>query len=362
VTDGARRFEESPLRSFAEAVLARVGAGPAAAEVVAATLLEADRRGVHTHGLVRLPSYVVDARTGRIVVGAVPRVVREHGPVASIDGCGGFGAVTGAAGMDEAIVRAERHGVGFVTARGGNHFGAAAFYALRAVERGLIGIAATSTPAVMAPWGGAEARIGNNPLAVAAPAPEGRPPVVLDLAQSAVSRGRIKLAELEGAAIPEGWALDADGVPTTDPAAALAGALLPSGAHKGYGLAFAVELLTGVLAGGELGVELINASLTGSARSSSATRVGTVGSLYVAVDPGRFVGREEFAARVARLSGVLKETPPAPGFAEVLVPGELEARAEAEAAAHGIELDAATVAALEELAAAESVDFPASRA
>ena len=173
-----------------------------------------------------------------------------------------------------------------MTTRGGNHFGAAAFYALRAVERGLIGIAATSTPAVMAPTGGAEARIGNNPLSVAAPTPDGIPPFVLDLAQSAVSRGRIKLAELAGEAIPAGWALDPDGRPTVDPAAALAGALLPFGGYKGYGLAFAVEVLTGVLAGDELGSELINASLTGSARSGSATRVGTVGSLYIADRPG----------------------------------------------------------------------------
>ena len=358
MTAVTRRFGERPLAAFAEDVLVGIGATPAAAEIVAASLLAADRRGVHTHGFVRLPSYCADARSGRIAVAAVPRLERESGPVAMIDGAGGFGAVTGAAGMDEAIARAERHGVGFVTTRGGNHFGAAAFYALRAVERGLIGIAATSTPAVMAPSGGAEARIGNNPLAVAAPAPAGMPPFVLDLAQSAVSRGRIKLAELAGEEIPAGWALDAAGRATTDPTAALAGALLPFGSYKGYGLAVAVEVLTGVLAGGELGPELINASLTGSASSGSATRVGTVGSLYIAVDPGRFVGRKEFAARIGRLHEIVKGTPPAPGFAEVLVPGELEARAEADADRAGIELDAATIAALEELGDAESVAFP----
>ena len=150
------------------------------------------------------------------------------------------------------------------------------FYALRAAERGMIGLAATSTPAVMAPWGGGEARIGNNPLAFAAPAPDGTAPFVLDFAQSAVSRGRIKLAEVAGEPIPLGWALDGDGRPTTDPTAALAGALLPFGGYKASGLALAVEGMTGVLAGGELGPELINASLTGSASSGSATRVGTV--------------------------------------------------------------------------------------
>ena len=205
-----RRFAEDALRSYAEAIIAGVGASPEAAGTVAASLIEADRRGVHTHGLVRLPSYCADARAGRIVVEAVPQLVQEHGPTAVFDGCGAFGAVTGTVSMDAAISRAEQHGVGFVTARGCNHFGTAAFYSLRAVARDLVGIAATSTPAVMAPWGGAEARLGNNPLSVAAPMPDGEPPFVLDFAQSAVSRGRIKLAELNGESIPlgEGRALD----------------------------------------------------------------------------------------------------------------------------------------------------------
>jgi LDH2 family malate/lactate/ureidoglycolate dehydrogenase len=354
----ARRFQERPLRSFAETILVRLGASSRTASVVAASLIEADRRGVHTHGLVRLPSYCSEARKGRIVVDAVPQVEREHGAVAAVDGRGAFGAVTGTVSMDEAIARSEQHGVGFVTARGCNHFGAAAFYSLRAAERGLIGIVATSTPAVMAPWGGAEARIGNNPLSVAAPMPDGKPPFVLDLALSAVSRGRIKLAEMNGERIPEAWALDSDGRPTGDPSAALAGALLPFGGYKGYGLAVAVEVLTGVLAGGELGAELINTSLTGSARSGSATKTGGVGSLHVAVDPGRLVGRNAFAERIGRFVELIKATPTAPGFVEVLVPGELEARAADEARVLGIALEASTVGLLEDLGAAESVPFP----
>jgi LDH2 family malate/lactate/ureidoglycolate dehydrogenase len=358
VSSDRRRFPEDALRSYAEAIIAGLGASPDAAGVVASSLIEADRRDVHTHGLVRLPSYCSDARTGLTVVDAVPRLEREQGPTAAIDGRGAFGAVTGTVSMDEAIARAERHGVGFVTARGCNHFGAAAFYSLRAVERGLVGIAATSTPAVMAPWGGAEARLGNNPLSVAAPMPVGAPPFVLDLAQSAVSRGRIKLAELNGEPIPIGWALDPEGHPTTDPSAALAGALLPSGGHKGYGLAFAIEVLTGVLAGGELGPELINASLTGAARSSSATKTGTVGSFYVALDPACFVGRQAFIARMARLAELIRATPPAPGFEEVLIPGEPEARTAERARADGIELEESTIGVLADLGVSESVAFP----
>jgi LDH2 family malate/lactate/ureidoglycolate dehydrogenase len=353
----SRRFAESSLRAFAEAVLAQVGASLEAAATVASTLLDADRRGVHTHGLVRLPSYCDDVRSGRVVVDARPLLVGKGGAVAVVDGGGGFGAVTAVAGMDEAIARAEQHGVGLVVTRGGNHFGAAGFYALRAVERGLIGIAATSTPAVMAPWGGAEARIGNNPLAIAAPFGDGQP-FVLDFAQSAVSRGRIKLAEMAGEPIPAGWALDEDGRSTTDATRALAGALLPFGGYKASGLALAVEVLAGVLSGGDLGPELINASLTGSASSGSATRVGTVGSLFIAIDPGPLVGRAEFTERLARLVEMIKSTPPAEGFAEVVVPGELELR-EAEAAGReGIALDDDTVGALRELGGREAVSFP----
>jgi LDH2 family malate/lactate/ureidoglycolate dehydrogenase len=358
MTATGRRFAESALRAFAEAVLAGVGTGARVAEIVSSSLVEADRRGVHTHGLVRLPSYRDDVRSGRVVVAAVPRLVRDGGAVALIDGGGGFGAVTAVTGMDEAIARAERHGAAVVVARGGNHFGAAAVYALRAVERGLIGLVATSTPAVMAPWGGAEARIGNNPLAIAAPTPAGLPPFVLDFAQSATSRGRIKLAELAGEPIPAGWALDADGRSTTDATAALAGALLPFGGYKASGLALALEMLTGVLAGGDLGPELVNASLTGSASSSSAARVGTVGSLYLAVDPGQLVGRDAFAQRLARVLGVIKDTPPAEGFDEVFVPGELEAREDERARERGIELDEPTIAALRGLGAGAAVEFP----
>ena len=355
---GARRFPEDVLQGFAASIVAGLGASEQAARTVAASLVEADRRGVHTHGLVRLPSYCADVQAGQVVAAAEPVVVREHGPTALVDGRAAFGAVTGARSMDEAIARAEMFGVGLVTARGCNHFGAAAFYSLRAVERGLVGIAATSTPAVMAPSGGAEARLGNNPLSIAAPLPDGRPPFVLDMAQSAVSRGRIKLAELSGETIPDTWALDAGGLPTTDPAAALAGALLPFGGYKGYGLALAVEVLTGVLAGADLGPELINASLTGSASSGSATRTGTVGSLYVAIDPERFAGREAFAAQIARLVDVIKATPPAPGYDEVLVPGELEARAAQSAGETGIELDGTTIDLLRVLAMGETVLFP----
>ena len=208
-----------------------------------------------------------------------------------------------------AVERAQSHGIGAVAIRGvastrcAGTRGRGHSYALRAARAGMVGLAFTNAYANFPAWGTRVPSLGNNPLAIAAPALAGLPPFVHDFAQSAVSRGRIKLAEVAGEPIPAGWALDADGRSTTDATAALAGALLPFGGYKASGLALAVEVLTGVLAGGELGPELINASLTGSAASGSATRVGTVGSLYLAIDPGPLVGRAEFADRLARLIG-----------------------------------------------------------
>jgi LDH2 family malate/lactate/ureidoglycolate dehydrogenase len=351
VTAARGRFPEELLRKFGEAALARCGAAPSAATTVVDCLLESDRRGVHTHGLIRLRSYVVQARAGEIAAEAEPYVVREHGPTSLVDGGLAFGAVTAVFAMDDAIERALEFGVGVAAARNGTHFGSAACYSLRAARRSLIGIAATNTPAAMAPWGGAEARLGNNPLSVAGPTPEGAP-FVLDVAQSVVSRGQVKLAQLAGQEIPATWALDAQGRPTTDPLAALEGALLPMAGHKGSGLALAVELLTGALAGAGLSPRMTNTGLTGAGGIGEERGVG---QLFVAIDPDRFAGRELFRSRVGDLVAALKATRPAEGFSEVLVPGEPEHRAESVAASEGVALPPESVAELRALAAEEGL-------
>jgi LDH2 family malate/lactate/ureidoglycolate dehydrogenase len=325
---------------------------------VADNLVEADRRGVATHGLVRLASYRRQIADGEIDPRAEPALERDDGPTALVDGAKAFGALTGTFAMDAAVDRAARYGVGIVAARRCTHFGTAAYYALRAARQGMIGVAATNTPGVMAPWGGADPTIGNNPFAVATPVPDGRPPFVLDMAQTVVARGRVKLAEVAGEPIPHGWGLDAEGRPTTDAAEALAGALLPSGGYKGSGLALAIEALTGVLAGDGLSPELRNTSMTGVPRARENARVGTVGNLYLAIDPGRFAGNDGYLQGMGRLLDAVKAVRPAPGFTEVLVPGEPEARAAEEADAGGIPLDEPTLAGLEELARKLDVPWP----
>lgn len=359
-TESGRRVPERHLRELGERVLARCSVGADAAATVLDCLIEADRRGVHTHGLIRLPAYSAQARAGEIDVEATPVVVHEDGPTALVDGRFAFGAVTGVFAVDDAIGRALEHGAGATAVRNGMHFGSAAHYSLRAARRGLVALVFSNTPASMAPWGASESRLGNNPVSVAASAGTERPPLVLDMALSAASRGTIKLAELRGSAIPPTWALDPDGRPTSDPRAALAGSLLPTGGHKGSGLAVAVDVLAAALSGAEISPRLANTGLTGSAVVGSPRPERGIGHLFLVLDPDRFAGRETLVSRLGDLFDELKESRLAPGFDEVLVPGEPEHRHESALPPGLVDLPAATVDALEELAAAEGLPSPTS--
>lgn len=277
-------------------------------------------------------------------------MIRDSGAGVFVDGAKAFGAVAANYSLDLAMERAARFGVGAVSARRCCHFGAAAHYVLRAARGGFVALAACNTPAVMAPYGGSAAVVGNNPLAIAAPVREESSPFVLDIAQSVVARGRIKLAEMQRRAIPEGWAIGPDGRPTSDPTAALAGALLAFGGYKGYGLALAVEVLTSVLAGADLSPELLNTSMTGAPTRQTPGVLGHVGQLFLALDPRAFVGAAEFEAGIVRFLDAVKAIEPAPGFEEVLLPGELEQRSTQTAARFGVPLADASVELLTQLA------------
>jgi LDH2 family malate/lactate/ureidoglycolate dehydrogenase len=356
-TSGSR-FRESDLLRFAEQTIARVGASGPTARAVALSLVEADARNVGTHGIVRLPSYRHQVDLGEVDPTASPSLIRTRGATAYVDGAQAFGAVTANFSMNLAIERAAGLGVGVAVARRCAHFGAAAHYVLRAARDGYVAFAASNTPAVMAPYGGKSAAIGNNPFALGAPHAGGRAPLVLDMAQSVVARGRIKLAEMAGETIPENWAIAPDGLPTTDPTAALTGALLASGGYKGYGIALLVEILTSVLSGSLLSPELLNTSMTGEAIPRPGAVVGNQSQIFIALDTQAFAGREVFTAGLGRLAEAMKSVDPAPGYEEVLMPGEPEERAAADAAALGIQLADATIALLSDLAEELSLDFP----
>ena len=334
------------LLDFATAVYARHGVPAADARLCADTLVQADLWGHQSHGLMRLSWYVARLRSGVCTAVAAPEHVVDAGAIAVIDGGDAMGQVLTARAMKDAIARARAHGIGAVCLRNSGHFGTAMYFTLMAARAGCVGFLATNASPSMAPWGGRVKAVGNNPWSWAAPA--GRhAPMVLDIANTGVARGKIYLAKQEGRPIPEGWALDAEGAPTTDPAAAVEGIVLPMAGHKGYAIALVMDMLAGVLSGAESGA--------GVAGPYQAERRSGAGQFMLALDIARFQSADAFAARMEALIGQMKAVPPARGFEEVFYPGEIEARADARHRVEGLRLPTDTLEDLHRLAAETGV-------
>ncbi|WP_106409308.1 Ldh family oxidoreductase, partial [Teichococcus deserti] len=259
----------APLLAFATESYRRAGLGAEAASLCADTLVQADLWGHQSHGVMRLPWYVARLRSGACQAAAVPQLVVDAGAIAVVDGHDGMGQVMADFAAEEAVRRARAHGVGVVALRHSGHFGTAMYFTRRVAAAGCIGFLTTTASPSMAPWGGREKKVGNNPWSWAAPVGEGRPPMVLDIANSGVARGKVYLAQKSGEAIPPGWALDAAGRPTTDPAAAIEGIILPMAGHKGSGIAVMMDVLAGVLPGGVFG-----SGVTGPYRAEGRSGAG----------------------------------------------------------------------------------------
>lgn len=308
--------DETRLRGFVIRVLRAVDVAEEVATVVADGLVFANRRGVDSHGVMRLPIYV--RRIREDLVNPDPQMVLDLTGSATgrLDGDNGPGIAVGRRGMTEAIELAKDAGAGVVVCRNSNHFGAAGFMALGAVENSMIGIAVTHAEADVVPFGGASPALGTNPLAIAVPAGE-HPPLVLDMATSGVAMGRILKAASEGRTIPEGWAVDARGLPTTD--AARAQAALPMGGPKGYGLAVIIDVLSGLLSGGPVTTEIPR-------MYDDFTQPQGLGHLVMAIDIARFTDVDGFRARVDTMAELLHGIPAAEGSERVSLPGEPEHR------------------------------------
>lgn len=325
---------------IAAELLGANGVPSADAATIARCLVRADLRGVDSHGITRLPGYLDRLRRG--LIRPDPELVPERIALATarLDGQDGFGFVVATRAMAEATSIATTTGIGMVGVRRSTHFGMAANYALQAIEAGFIGIVFTNASPGMAPFGARDAIIGTSPLAAGAPG-GALGPFVLDMSPAVVARGRIRRAVRHGEPIPEGWALDADGRPTTDPAAALAGVMLPIGGPKGSGISMLMDILGGVLTGAAF------AGRVGD-MTKEFDRPQDVGHLLVAIRPDLFLPRDEYLARMDTLIARIHEARPAAGFNEVLVPGELEARREREREVSGIPYDPADLAGLDD--------------
>jgi LDH2 family malate/lactate/ureidoglycolate dehydrogenase len=335
-------IDPQSLRQLAVAALGAAGAEAAQAEATADILVEGDLMGLGTHGVLRLIVYCERLRSGGTKAKADIRVERRAPALALIHGDNGLGQAVAMTALKTGFDMVAETGIAYLGCNNSNHLGALAPYGLRACEKGLVLICGTNASTTIAPWGGRDARLGNNPLSIAAPCPEA-PHFILDMAMSVAARGKIRQAEREGAAIPEGWAVDADGKPTTDPTAALAGFLLPFGGHKGSGLSQAVDLLSGVLSGARFLTNI-------SPWTEFPDRPCGTGHFFVLIDPQRLLGAEAYAKAMAEFSGIVRSTPPADAAQPVQIPGEREQQRRDKALREGIAIPVDLMAKIEALA------------
>ena len=350
VSDTPVLVSHAQLHAFLVAVQRAMKMPPEPAEQTAALMVRTDLRGVDSHGVDMLPRYHELWREGYLALDAEPVVVRDDLATALMDGGRGLGHWVSTLAMRRAIDKARTYGIGIVTVRNSGHYGAAANYAMMALEHDLIGLSTTNSPFVaMVPTFGRTAKLSTNPIAFAAPA--GRhAPFVLDMATTTVAIGKIRLATRWNRPIPEGWALDDRGRPTTDPVEALRhrrlsplGGARETGGHKGYGLGVMVDILSGILPGAVYGDLFFRSDM-------AERRVQNVGHCFLALDPARFRPLEEFKRDMDDLFDALKAGPPAEGHTRIYVAGEPEAECERRRRVEGIPLAPALVAAVNEVA------------
>jgi len=320
------KVKAESLRSYAQCVLMKAGLKKEDACIVADTLVEANLRGVDTHGIVRLPLYYLKRiKKGLIKADPDYRVIKKSHSTAVVDADDGPGQVATLRAMELAIEMAKNSGIGLVTIKNSSHFGMAAYFAMKALERDMIGIAMTHADSRVAPFGARKAYLGTNPLAVAIPA-EKHFPIVLDMATSVTSMGSIILAAMEEREIPEGLAIDENGHTTTDPKRVAA--LLPVGGPKGSGLAIIIDILCGILTESNFGNHIH--------RGDDFSKPEKLGHLVGAINVASFCGPAKFKHRVDQMISEIKSLPPAPGFDEILLPGEREFKTKEERLKKGI--------------------------
>jgi L-2-hydroxycarboxylate dehydrogenase (NAD+) len=344
------RATADALAQFIARAFIAVGLPREDAAAVGRLMVEADLTGADAHGIFRLPQYVRRIRGG--AVNTRPAIeVRQTGPATAIvEGDNGMGHLVMAKAAEAALNLARTAGVAWVAVRRSNHAGPAGTYAEMIAAKGMIGVYSVVASANhMAPWGGSEMLLGTNPLAVAIPRGS-EPPVVLDIATTAVSYGTVKNYALKGRTMPEGWMVSrADGKPLTDPAAASEGMLLPIGGHKGSGLAIVLGLLAGPLSGGVFGRDVVDFN------ADSSTETNT-GHFIVALDIARFVEPRIFHEEVSRHLADLRASERLPGGEPIRMPGDQRAVRRAERARNGVPIPAPLLEKLSEVAETLSIE------
>ena len=322
-------------------ILKKLGASEEDSELVAEATIDADLKGFTSHGLGRFPQYLISIESGTINLKDNITIEKETPAIALINGNSGFGQAVAYKAMKLAVKKAKEVGIGCVGVHNSNHFGVTGFYSDIAVKEGVIGTVIANTDPAIAPFGASEALIGTNPIAIGIPSDSY---IAVDMATSVTARGKILESKRKGLELPEGWALDKDGNPTTDPEAALEGSILAFGGFKGYALAFMIEILTGPLVNAEYGK-----GVTGTA---SPTKNCTKGDLYIAIDPSKFGSLEDFKAKTTDFCNQARAA-----GENVSIPGDLEVKKIANAEANGMEIDEKLYEQLKEICDHLDIDF-----
>lgn len=314
-------------QTFAINLLQANGVSPDHAKIVAKCLVAADLRGVDTHGINRLPSYMARIRQGVLDSKAQPTLSCPTPVVAQVDAHNSFGFVAAHMGMAKAIEMAQVYGIGMVSVKHSNHFGMSAWLVQQALDAGLMSLVFTNSSPALPVWGGKEKLMGVSPLACGAPGGD-KPSFILDMAPSVAARGKIYKALRRGEKIPGDWALDAEGQQTDDPAEALKGVMLPMGGPKGSGLAVMMDVFSGVFSG--------SAFAGGVTNPYDPSKPADVGHFLVAIKPDLFVSAEEFRDRMDHLYQRVVGSEKMAAVDRIYFPGEIEQVTEEKRRDHGI--------------------------
>jgi LDH2 family malate/lactate/ureidoglycolate dehydrogenase len=337
------------LTRFGTDVLRTLDVPEPDAHRLADSLVVAELWGHSSHGMLRLPWYVERLRRGAMKARTAATVVQDSGAIVVLDGQDGIGQVLTQQAIELGVERARRHGISAVAVRHSNHFGTAAYFTRQAAAAGCVALLTTNASPAMAPWGGREKALGTNPWSIAAPA--GRHGVaVMDIANTAVARGKIYLAAERGEPIPAGWAADAQGTPTTRAEDAVHGLILPMAGHKGYVISFMMDVLSGVLTGSHFGADI--------AGPYQPDRRSGCGHLLLTIDIAAMQPRATFESRMEALIDQTKAVPRAPGVEEIFFPGELEDRHTLRLRERGITLADTTWNSLRQLATDSGIGLP----
>ena len=332
---------EQQLLDIATSALSGFGLAGNDASDAARILVYADMFGIHTHGVERILSYGQRLKIGGIKANPNITATALTPSIISVDGDNGLGPLVGMRALQAAMEAVRTNGLALALVKGSNHFGPICPYSYIAAKEGFATLIGSNATTTIAPWGGSEAKLGNNPFGFGLPNPDGDP-FMLDMAMSVVARAKIRSAEKAGERIPDSWATDRDGNPTTDPAEALGGFLQPVGGHKGYGLALVVDLIAGLLSG---------AAYLSHVKSwvDNPEEPQNLGHYFILIDVARLGPSDWLANRLEDFMSILQDTTPVSEDNGVVVPGELEMNAYRMAKINGIEMDRELVTGLERL-------------